>query len=71
MKPRKQLTEPKPVDPIEALRLAMIEASEERWRWSDVPEAERVRLRPGVAALANNVTNQLRAEHEALQRVKQ
>jgi len=52
-----------PNDPINLLHDAIIQASEQRWDFYNVPEAERVRLRPGVATLAKSVADRLRVEH--------
>ena len=60
---RKQVNDATAVDPITALHDAIIQASEENWSAHAVPEAERSRLRPGVAALAKNATDRLRVEH--------
>ncbi len=57
--------EPAEVDEIEALRRAIIEASEQNWAWNDVPVHERERLRPDVLAIAEEATSRLRAEHIA------
>ncbi len=51
------------VDPIVALHDALIRAQEENWSAHGVSEQERVRLRPGVAAIARTATDRLRAEH--------
>ncbi|HXG56998.1 MAG TPA: hypothetical protein VNJ03_16590 [Vicinamibacterales bacterium] len=56
---------PADLDPIAALHDAIIQASEENWQWNDVPEAERARLRPGVATIAEEATSRLRSEHIA------
>lgn len=56
---------PAVLDPIEALRRAIIQAAEQKWELYAMPEAERVHLRPGVLAIANEATARLRAEHVA------
>ena len=56
---------PAEVDEIAALEAAIVLASEQSWAWHGVSEQERVRLRPGVAAIAQAATAQLRAEHAA------
>ncbi len=55
--------EPAAVDAIEQLRQSIIQASEENWQVYGTPEAERVRLRPGVLAIAEEATSRLRGEH--------
>ncbi len=51
------------VDPITTLGHAILEAAEQSWEAHAVDEQERVRLRPGVAAIARTATDRLRAEH--------
>ncbi len=60
---KRKSNEPAAVDEITALHDAIIQASEESWSANGVSEQERVRLRPGVAALAKNATDRLRVEH--------
>ncbi len=57
--------EPAEVDEIAALEASIIQASEERWRFYGISEAEIMRLRPGVAQLAHRVCDQLREEYAA------
>jgi len=60
---RTQANDATAVDPITALHDAIIQASEESWSANGVSEQERAALRPRVAALAKNATDQLRVEH--------
>lgn len=53
------------LDPIAALEAAIVTAQEENWSAHGVSEAERVRLRPSVAAIAKNAADRLRSEHAA------
>lgn len=54
---------PAKVDPIAALYTAIVQAAEQNWQVYGTPEPERVRLRPGVLAVAKEATDRLRAEH--------
>ncbi len=65
MMKRTKSNEPAKVDEIEALRRAIIRASEEGWEWRGVSTEERTRLRPVVLAQANAAAARLRAEHVA------
>jgi len=56
---------PADLDEIEALRRAILMGAEQNWQWHAVPEAERARLRPNVARIAEEATAQLRSEHIA------
>ncbi|CAN5882421.1 hypothetical protein BH18ACI5_BH18ACI5_17270 [soil metagenome] len=53
-----------PIDEIEALRRAIIQASEEGWASRGVSAEERERFRPIALAQANEATARLRVEYE-------
>ncbi len=56
---------PTTLDPITVLHMAVVQAAEQTWELHGTPEAERERLRPGVAALAQAAADRLRSEHLA------